>query len=56
MKYLSFFEHQEYSKGEKFHIKNREHTDNKHTHRCKKLKLRPTPARVSYKLTKMTGR
>ena len=45
----------EYSKKKRFLIKNREQTDNKQTHRCKKLKLRPTPTKFSYQLTKMTG-
>ena len=29
-------------------------TDNKQINRCKKLKLCPTPTKVSYQLTKMT--
>ena len=60
MKYLYLFEYQEYSRifkeRERFNTKSWERTDNKQTHRCKKLKLRPTPTKVSYQLTKMTGR
>ena len=48
--FLSIFscEYQEYSKRERFHIKNREQTDNQQTHRCKKLKLLPTPTKDSW--------
>ena len=56
----SVFEYLEYSRifkdKQRFHIKSWEHTtDNKQTHKCKKLKLLPTPTMVSYQLTKMTG-
>ena len=36
-------------------LKNRGQTDNKQTQRCKKLKIRPKPTKVSHQLTKMTG-
>ena len=34
-------------------LKKRGQTDNKQTHRCKKLKIRHTPTKVSYQLTKI---
>ena len=56
----SRIEYLEYSRlfkyRERFVIKSWEHTtENVQTHKCKKLKLRPTPKKVIYQQTKMTG-
>ena len=45
----------EYSKRERFHIKNGEQTNYKQTHIYKKSKICLTPTKVSCQLTKMTG-
>ena len=51
----SLFEYLEFSKREIFHIKSCEQTDNKQTHKCKKLKICATSMKVSDQLIKMTG-
>ena len=51
MRYLSIWIYRIsriFKERERFHIKNREQTDNQQTHRCKKLKLLPTPTKDSW--------
>ena len=55
IKYLSLWISRIFKERGRLHIKSWEQTDNKQIHKCKKLKIHPTPTKVSYQLTKMTG-